>query len=199
MVGRPRGFDLDEVVARTVPVFRRRGFNGASLADLGKAMGLAPGSIYKAFADKRAIFLAAFDRYVTDRGDALRAAIERAPDGLGRLEAFLRHYLASATGAEGRMGCLVVNAATELAAEDAGMEELVSGALARNETVLAGLIDAGRADGSIRPDLDVAATARMLLCLAQGFRILGKTGRVADDLDPVVRQMLRLVAAWRGT
>ncbi len=194
-VGRPRSFVMDEVVDAVVPVFRRGGFHGTSLSDLGRAMGLAPGSIYKAFADKRAIFRAAFERYVSVRGDLLRSAIGAAPDGRAGLAAFLRHYVASASGVEGRTGCLVVNAATELASDDAEMERCVSAAFGSIEALLIELLERGGDDGSLRRDIDVPATARMLLCLVQGFRIVGKPGRDAAELEAVADQVLRLLSA----
>jgi TetR/AcrR family transcriptional regulator, transcriptional repressor for nem operon len=43
-------------------VFCERGFHGASLNDLAAGMQLTQGSIYKAFKDKRGIFLATLDR-----------------------------------------------------------------------------------------------------------------------------------------
>ena len=139
----------------TIPVFRSGGFYGTSLTDLGYAMRLAPGSIYKAFADKRAIFRNAFERYVSTRGETLRAAVGAASDGRAKLASFLRYYVASASGIEGRAGCLVVNAATELASTEPEMARRVSGVFESTETLLTGLLQAGQDDGSIRRDVDV--------------------------------------------
>lgn len=92
-------------------VFRERGYHAASLADLGSAMNLTPGSIYKAFSDKRAIFLAAFDRYVDLRNAALRPLLEAETTGHDKIAAMLRFYAESSCGDEGRRGCLVAGSA----------------------------------------------------------------------------------------
>jgi TetR/AcrR family transcriptional regulator, transcriptional repressor for nem operon len=63
---------MDVALDRALLVFREHGYHAASLGDLGSAMKLTPGSIYKAFSDKRAIFLAAFDRYTDLRNAKLR-------------------------------------------------------------------------------------------------------------------------------
>jgi AcrR family transcriptional regulator len=60
--GRPREFDIDAALDKSVRIFRERGYHATSIGDLTKAMELASGSVYKAFKDKRAVFLAAFDR-----------------------------------------------------------------------------------------------------------------------------------------
>ena len=80
--GRPREFDIDEALAKAILVFRERGYHATSIADLTAAMGLAAGSVYKAFKDKRAVFLAAFDRYQTQRHrDRLDLVATESPAG----------------------------------------------------------------------------------------------------------------------
>ena len=60
--GRPREFDIDEALDKAIPVLCGRGYHGTSINDLADAMQLTVGSIYKAFKDKRGVFLAALDR-----------------------------------------------------------------------------------------------------------------------------------------
>ena len=195
--GRPRSFVLEDAVDAAALVFRRSGFHGTSLLDLGRAMDLTPGSIYKAFSDKRAIFRAAFERYVSVRRQQLRAKFDSAQDGLSKVEIFLGHYVASATGQEGRDGCLVVNAAVEAPFEDAELAARASESLGVLEDLVISIIGEGRADGSIRMDLDVRATARMIVSLVQGFRVIGKLGRDPDDFLPVSRQVIQLLRRQR--
>src|ERR1700723_3568697 len=61
--GRPREFDMDEAGESAMLVFRSRGYHGTSVQDLTEGTGLARGSLYKAFHDKRTLFLAALDHY----------------------------------------------------------------------------------------------------------------------------------------
>jgi TetR/AcrR family transcriptional regulator, transcriptional repressor for nem operon len=79
--GRPREFDKEAALDRALLVFRERGYHAASLHDLGSAMKLTAGSIYKAFSDKRAIFLAAFDRYTDLRNAKLQQLLEAEAKG----------------------------------------------------------------------------------------------------------------------
>ena len=61
--GRPREFDADEALDRALEVFWRKGYEGASLAELTEAMGINRPSLYAAFGNKEALFRRAFDRY----------------------------------------------------------------------------------------------------------------------------------------
>ncbi|WP_453962567.1 TetR/AcrR family transcriptional regulator [Amorphus suaedae] len=175
--GRPRAFDVDAALDAALLVFRERGYHGTSMAELCGAMKLTPGSIYKAFADKRAVFLAAFDRYKAVRDKEIRAAIAAEGSGFAKLRGLLHSYADLSHDAEGRRGCLVTGSAVEIAAFDPQMAEKVAAALARIETLLRELIREGVADGSIGSSVDVDAAAAHLLCVLQGFRVVGKVGR----------------------
>src|SRR6266404_2093420 len=62
--GRPRSFDLDKALEAAMQVFWRKGYEGASLSDLTKAMHINRPSLYAAFGDKEALFRKALDCYV---------------------------------------------------------------------------------------------------------------------------------------
>lgn len=191
--GRPREFDIGEALDAALLVFREHGFHAASLGSLGAAMKLTPGSIYKAFDDKRAIFLAAFDRYVDHRHARLQPLLDAEPDGLGKVAALLRFYAESAQGIEGRRGCLVVGGIVELANHDAATADRVTASLDRLEAVLRQLILTGQADGSISRDIDAEPVIHTLVALLQGLRVVGKLGRDRDRTMETVHQALRLL------
>lgn len=175
--GRPREFDLDQVLDAAIGVFSERGYYGTSISDLTEATKLTQGSLYKAFKDKQAIFLAAFDRYRARRLEKMRQVVGEGGSGLQRLRNALRFYADSSQGAQGRQGCLVVGSAAELSTFDPEVARRIASALERNEAMFADLIRQGQEDGSISRQLDRAASARMLLCLVQGMRVVGKAGR----------------------
>lgn len=189
--GRPRQFDIDQAIDRAIAVFCERGYHATSIGNLADAMELTPGSIYKAFEDKRAVFLAAFERYRAVRTEKLARAIEAGATGLERVRQALTFYAEASQGAEGSRGCLVVGTATELAIFDEEVAQQVKAALQRNEALMAALIEEGQADGSIKASLNSKATARMMLCLLQGMRVIGKTGRTRAEMTDVVEAAMR--------
>lgn len=189
--GRPREFDEATALDGAVRIFRERGYNATSVADLAQAMGLAAGSIYKAFKDKRGVFLAAFERYVGE-GDALRhAAFGKGGNGRDKLRELLELYAVSSSGVEGMQGCLVVGSTVELATMDAATARRVKAAHGRTEQLLVRTIRDGQADGSINAAIDSEAVARLMLCILQGMRVIGKTGRSRGDMRSVVELALK--------
>ncbi|MEJ0093873.1 MAG: TetR/AcrR family transcriptional regulator [Methylocella sp.] len=184
--GRPREFDIDETLDRAAQVFCERGYHATSIGDLTEAMQLAQGSVYKAFKDKRAVFLAAFDRNKTVRREKLQKIINAGETGRDRIRDVLIFYMEASHGAEGRRGCLLVGSAVELAIFDDEVGQRIAVALDQSEALLRELIRQGQADGSIASQIDSAAAARLMLCLLQGMRVVGKTGRRRKDMAAVV-------------
>lgn len=191
--GRPREFDLKQVLDVAVRVFSERGYHGTSISDLTEATKLTQGSLYKAFKDKQAIFLAAFDHYRAQRVEKLWQAIGESGTGLQRLRNALMFYAASSLGTQGRQGCLVVGSAAGLSVFEPEVARHIATALKRNETILADLIRQGQEDGSVARHVDCVASARMLLCLVQGMRVVGKTGPSRMEMESVVDVALRIL------
>ncbi|KGD86598.1 transcriptional regulator [Rhizobium sp. YS-1r] len=191
--GRPREFEIDEALDKAIIVFSERGYHAASISELKKAMGLAAGSLYKAFKDKKAIFLAAFHRYKQVRNALLDEELANGESGRDRVFRLLRFYAEASHGEAGRQGCLVVGTAIELAVYDAEAAERVDRSMQRSEALLNALIREGHADGSIPQTVDPDTTARLLLSVTQGLRVLGKTGPDRDRAFSVVEAAMKLL------
>lgn len=192
--GRPREFDMDKALDGAIRVFREGGYHATSVADLCSAMQLTPGSIYKAFHDKRAIFLAAFKRYTTLRINALQELLDKEPTGADKIRAVLSFYAESSHGIEGRCGCLVTGSAMVLATFDEEMAAQVVASLQRIEHLLVDLVRQGQTDGSVAKNVNIDGMARTLLSLLQGFRVIGKLGRTRAEMMMAVDEAMGLLS-----
>jgi AcrR family transcriptional regulator len=192
--GRPREFDMDEVLDKAIPVFCERGFHGASLNDLAAGMQLTQGSIYKAFKDKRGIYLAALDRQEALYSAKLRKAVAKAESGHQKLQAALLFYVELSHGAEGMQGCLVVSTAVELASSDLDIAKRVRASFRRRQEFVATLILQGQEDGSIGRHVDPEGTAWLMLFLFQGLRVVGKTGVTRKELFALVNSAMKTLS-----
>src|SRR3984893_14058428 len=63
-LGRPRAFDPDVALDRAMHVFWAKGYEGASLSDLTRAMRINRPSLYAAFGNKEQLFGKVLDRYM---------------------------------------------------------------------------------------------------------------------------------------
>jgi len=190
--GRPRTFDTDAALDRAMLLFRQKGYHATSVGDLGQAMQLTTGSIYKAFTDKRTLFATVFARYLSLRNSSLAARLAECETGREKLAALLRFYVDSVRDVEGERGCLVAVSAVELHTLDEELADAVSAALLRNQQNLQQLIRLGQQDGSVNPSLECDATASLLLCLVLGMRVAGKVAATRPDAS-IIPLALKIV------
>jgi len=191
--GRPREFDLDQALDKAIGTFSENGYFATSLGKLTAAMEIAEGSLYKAFRDKRGVFLAAFERYLLLRGERLAQELASTRTGRDKVRAILAVYADYSHGKAGRRGCLVVGSAVDLASSDPEIAKRVAAVLASQERRLIAFIREGQEDGSVPLRVDAAVTARLLLCVVQGMRVLGKTGRSREEMASLVDSALKLL------
>ncbi len=84
-------------------------------------------------------------------------------------------------------------ARSSLAALDPEVRARVNAQIETNEAFIAGLIREGQADGSIPGHVDVDDTARLMICITQGMRVVGKA-RLPLDGDRLVGVAMKLLA-----
>ena len=153
--GRP-GYDLEAVLRVAVEVFNERGYDGASMEDLSKRLGIAKSGIY---------------HHVSGKEELLRMALDRALDGLSEAADRARALDAPAIV---RLEALVRDAVAVLAARlpyvtlllrVRGNTEVERAALARRrafDRVVARLVEEAGRDGDVRADIDPKLAARLL-------------------------------------
>jgi TetR/AcrR family transcriptional regulator, transcriptional repressor for nem operon len=196
-MARTKEFDEAAVLDHAVDTFWEHGFDGTAVQDLCAAMGLNPGSLYGAFGDKRALFLAALDRYVdTVSGQALER-IGSGHSGLTGIRSYFDYLIAAMLDGKRRWGCLITNSAAELALHDPDVAARVKLHLARIESAFASALARAHASGELAEGIG-AQGATFLVCLVQGLNILAKTKPERQVLEGVVDFTLKALASPRS-
>src|SRR5271168_2190108 len=108
--GRTRQFDVDEALDRALEVFWARGYEGATLPELTKTMGINRPSLYAAFGNKEQLFRKALDRYQTGPMSFLTEAL-REPTARSATEAIFSGFIDMRRNREKTRGCLIVSGA----------------------------------------------------------------------------------------
>lgn len=184
---------MDAALDAALRVFSERGYHATSISDLAEGMGLASGSIYKAFKDKRGIFVAAFSRYRQLGRRRLEAMIASAETGREKVFQMVMYYTELSHGEAGRKGCLVVGGANDFALLDDETAAHVATAFAADEKLMADLIRIGQADHTIPQTVDPDAAALAFLCFTKGLRVIGKTGRSRQEMVAAAEAAMKLV------
>jgi TetR/AcrR family transcriptional repressor of nem operon len=173
--GRPREFDIEDATRDAMEVFWQNGFHATSLPDLIEGMGLTRGSIYKAYEDKRSIYLAALDTFIDMRLERLEKILSK-PDKRAALKELLRVTAKDTAGTIGQKGCFSTAATVEMVPFDSDVEDRLADYYATVEKHLVDTIDAGKKSGEITSSLPSSSVAHLLVCTIEGMSVLGKLG-----------------------
>jgi TetR/AcrR family transcriptional repressor of nem operon len=191
-MARPREFDEDKVLASAMQCFWERGYEATSMRDLIDKTGLTGASLYNAFGDKRALYQTALDRYVDQSvADRIRRCEKLPP--LEALRRFFEEIIARSVNDPNRKGCMLVNAALEVAQHDAEFRRSIASVLAQIEAFFRKCIHAGQAEGSITRSQHADDLARHLLGIVLGLRVLARVRPDRTLLEGVVRPALALL------
>jgi TetR/AcrR family transcriptional regulator, transcriptional repressor for nem operon len=186
-MARPRQFDPEDVLERSMRAFWERGYRDTSVDDLVAVTGVRPGSLYNAFpGGKHGLFLEALARYSRLVVPEKMGALERSGAGLTELRAYFDGLIEDLTTRDGRMGCLMVNSAMELAAVDSEVGALVRGHMARLERSAERALRNAKRRGEVPKNLDPRAKATQLMATGMGLMVVGKTDPGRKVLTTIV-------------
>jgi TetR/AcrR family transcriptional repressor of nem operon len=186
-MARPRQFDPDEVIDRSMQAFWERGYHETSVDDLVNITGVRPGSLYNAFpGGKHGLFLEALARYADLVVPEKLGALERPGAGLMELRAYFDGLVDDLTRPEGRIGCLMVNSAMELAAVDSEVGEVVRNHMDRLERNAQRALRNAKRRGEIPSEVNPRAKATQLMATGMGLMVVGKTSPGRKALESIV-------------
>lgn len=167
-------------------VFWDRGYHDASLPDLLEGMELSRGSFYKAFVDKRGVYLRALDLYIEEAIRKVGEILHANPSPKAAIREAFSRQVEESSGKEGLRGCFVVLSAVEMLPADEEVSARIARLFRRLQDLYAAAIIRAQALGEIDPGLDERTLARFLVCQIQGMRVLGKAGADRDATRALV-------------
>lgn len=193
-VGRPRQFNLDSALDAALLLFWRQGYEGTSIADLTRVIGVNAPSLYAAFGNKEALFQQVLRRYLEQPASYLPRALE-APSARQAVERLFRGAIEMAMNPRHPDGCLLVQGA--LASGPSG--EPVRLELARRragaEAMIRRRFERAVAERDLPRSAKPARLAKFVITVVWGLSVQASGGASRAELLDVARQAL---ACWPG-
>ncbi|MFN7085296.1 MAG: TetR/AcrR family transcriptional regulator [Burkholderiales bacterium] len=172
---RPRTYDSAQLLETAMEAFWAKGYERTSIDDLVRHTGVNRASLYCAYPDKRALFVAGIRHYLeTVTEDNIRRLRSGRPAARAVRQFFTT--LIEAPAQRARKGCLLTNSAVEFGVSDEEVRRLIRAALRRVEQALRERLEEARAEGDLAGDVEPRALARLLVTLLQGVRVMLKSG-----------------------
>ncbi len=190
-VGRPREFNLEEVLDKAVETFWSKGYEATSIQDLVDGMGIHRGSLYAAFGDKQRLFLTVLDRYRKVVVRKLLDILDAQTSGKAAIRQFFANVVEHVIKGGSLRGCLVTNSAVERGLSDPQTAKRVSACLTQLEDGFHKTLMRAQSTGEIDPRRDPRALARYLTSSLQGLLVIGKVRSDRMVLEDVVKVTLR--------
>jgi AcrR family transcriptional regulator len=173
--GRP-GYDLESLLAVAVAVFNERGYDGTSMEDLSRRLGIAKSSIYYHVDGKEDLLRMALDRALDGLFSVVARVQERDEPAIDRLEHLVRGSVAVLADRLPYVTLLL------RARGNTGTERRALVRRRQFDQIVADLVADAERDGDIRPDVDPAVTARLLFGMVNSIVEWYRPGRRrADD------------------
>ncbi|MBY5933492.1 TetR/AcrR family transcriptional regulator [Tateyamaria omphalii] len=188
-MARPRSFDIDDALEKAMHVFWKHGYEGASLPDLLNGMGLTRGSLYKAFTDKKTLFMQVLERY---ERQAVQAGVEMlndpsVPNGAERIMAMFQGSYQNVVNGDDR-GCLLCTAAAGPSSYDDEIAKAVSRGLGALRDGIYAALCASPKHATLNP-AERGALADMIIAQYVGLRTMARARIDHATLHNIVRSV----------
>ncbi|MEO9958671.1 MAG: TetR/AcrR family transcriptional regulator [Nisaea sp.] len=192
-MARQKEFDRSDVLQKAMQAFWIRGYEATSIQDLVKVTGINRGSMYDTFGDKRGLFEAAIDFYISNVSAKRLAKMQSTDSALTAIRTYFEDLITFSVGDGRKLGCLITNSVVELAPHDPVIGGILRGSFARVEDVFHQTLLRAQDDGEIPSEIDARATARFMTATANGIRVFARADADAETMRDVVNSAMSVI------
>ncbi len=198
-MGRKKTYDRDDLIQKSMEMFRDHGFAGTSTQMLVDGLGVNRYSLYAEFGDKQSLFDAALERY-NDEVLGRTFGLLEAPDaGLAEVRSLLEFYgAASESSAFGR-GCLLCNTAVEFGPTDPSGAGFVQRYFDRLSKAFHTALGNAARDGDVRDSVNTRDEAEFLTSSVLGLFVMLRAKAPTRAIQSAARIAIEHVEELRPT
>ncbi|PKL96484.1 MAG: TetR family transcriptional regulator [Gammaproteobacteria bacterium HGW-Gammaproteobacteria-8] len=167
---RPKAFDQQQALQAAMLQFWESGYEGSSMQDLVKRMGISRQSLYDTYGNKRELFIQALRCY---RHQVVEPRLRDLADPTrDPIKALREHLQGIINGWNDQIrGCLMVRTTLEMAPDDAAVAKLVAENTRQLRDALRAVVERGQASGVIDPSRSAEELAARLMALSAGLHV----------------------------
>ncbi|MGV6871976.1 TetR/AcrR family transcriptional regulator [Pseudochelatococcus sp. B33] len=182
--GRPWSFDRDRAIEIAMRLFWRHGYEGVSVGDLTKAIGIAPPSLYAAFGSKAGLYREAVIRYEATAGCIDMASVGSARSLAEAVRLLLEGAVRAVTDPDRERGCLISSDMITCHPEHAA---LARDAASRREAMRERITQALRPFAGV---CDLNHLGRHLAAVMLGISVQARDGATPAQLLEIVEDVV---------
>jgi AcrR family transcriptional regulator len=193
--GRPRAFDRDAALHQAMEVFWERGYEGTSISELTRAMGINSPSLYAAFGSKEELFREAVTLYDAMEGSVTERALEREPTARAAVEAMLRANADMYADPANPAGCMVVLGTISWTPDNEAVRTFLAELRDKPAVLMRARLERALDAGELSPGTNVQALADYYNTVLEGLSIQSRDGASREAMHAIIDCAM---AAWDG-
>jgi AcrR family transcriptional regulator len=190
--GRPRGFDEGKALDAAMRVFWEKSYEGATMADLTKAMGINRSSMYAAFGDKDALFDLVMKRYREGPMTYIRKALEQ-PAIRDVVTGLLRGTVDFLATPGNPKGCLSVQGALACGSDAEPVKQTLVEWRRSGEAAIKRRLQQAQKDGDLDGKINPTDFARYISSVMVGLGVQAANGVTKAEMTRIADMVVRLL------
>lgn len=187
-------FEESDVIDQAMQVFWEKGYAATSISDILEATGIKRGSLYNAFEGKHDLFLQSILKYENQRWQNLLRQLETVEDPREAILIFVDRTVQDTLSDPEKKGCMLVNTALDYSLHDDEVQKIVSDAVKQRIVFFENFIKRGQEQGVIPDSVQPRPTAKALVALLVGIRVLGRGVFGKAALQQIAEEARRLIS-----
>lgn len=168
-MGRKLEFNLNHAIQRATRVFWAKGYTGASMRDLLKAMGIGEGSFYHLFPGKKRLYLECLKQYSTSVMERRIAALTAESSVRKGIRAFFHALLDELDDPRTPRVCLLSQSLSSEVMEEPDLEPYISAQMKSFEALFIERLELAKKSGELPRTFASQLTSEIILTWLQGF------------------------------
>ncbi len=184
--GRPRAFNSEDVLDKALKVFWRRGYEGASMAEITHAMGINRPSIYATFGNKEELFCKVLEKYLSGPVAYVTEAMHE-PTARQVAEKLLTKSAEFLTTPNSPQSCLINTGTLTCGEESEPIMQLLIAYRKGYENALRQRFELAQTQSDLPQDINPSELAKYIVTIHQGLSVQATSGATRKELMAVIK------------
>ncbi len=186
-MGRPKGYDREQVLEAAMDLFWRQGFEATSTQQLVEHLGINRNSMYSEFGSKQEFFEATLSHYEQKHFAPNFEPLMTTTAGLEEIGAVFDRYGINARGKNSGLGCLLCNTAVALAPVDPAIQQISNRFIKRATKGFTNALTNARDAGFVSAAINIREEAQFLTATWLGVLVLLRAKTPSSTLAAAAR------------
>ncbi len=181
----------ERILRAAIKIFSNKGFFNSRISEIAESAGVADGTIYLYFKNKDDLLISLFEEKMGEVVADVRGRIAGLEGALARLKAFIANHMQLLVREAGLIEVMQV----ELRQSNKFMKEYVPVRFLEYLDVITEILEAGKKEGTFRPDLDITIARRAIFGALDEISLAYVLSRRRKyDPERAAREIFRLFA-----